>query len=621
MASFVLRWAWLIPVAPLLAFAAISPGARRRPAPARTLALAGLVAALLLSQAVVGVTVAGPGIQDALSAAGPEGLQALRLLNPAEVAMLGTVPLICLSIFLFGAARLREEPRARYFYAHLSLVTGVMTAAILARNLLAFCFLWELISAGAYVCTRIWWQGATARRRAIRSFIVGRVADGLLLLALALLYAYAGSLAYGEVFSAGTVARLAATPFLGPVSVATVATLLLLGGVIGKSVERPLHSWRPDVAEGTDTLFALIDTATMVPAGVYLLIRAFPLLAASQAMPVVALTGALVAVSAALVSVVQSDFKRVLALSTISQVGFILAALGVGAYTVALSLLIVHVVIKVLLVMAAASVIDGVERGHVYTPGHAVPLSLIREPFDPTDMLKLGGLAFRLPLASLIFLTGSLALCAVPLVAIVAGPIDGTAGWAALLLLLVPGAALTGLYLARQVALIFLATPRSRAAIYARDSRSMGVLPPAVVAVAALSMAWVVRLAPNAVVPSAESSIGPAWQPVMAATILSVGAWVGGWWLYGRQPLQMRGEDAVDPVGEAAAAFRQTPVIRAAVRTTQSAWGRLCRVAGACSAALGHSVRRMESGRLSDRLTSAFVALLLVVILLLVWRV
>jgi NADH-quinone oxidoreductase subunit L len=620
MASFVLRWAWLIPVAPLLAFAAISLGSRRRPLRGHAPAFAGIVIALVLSQVLVWVTVAASGNHTAVSLAGPGVMR--HLPNPPALVMMGTVPLISLSILIFGIAHLRGEARARHFYAHLSLVTGALTAAILVGNLLAFFLIWQLISAGAYLFTRLWWKDGMPRRTALKSFIVGRVADAFLLLGLALLYGYAGSLAYADVFSAATVARLAATPFLGPLSVATVAILLLVGGVILRSVERPLHVWLLDVAEGADTLFALIDTATMVPAGVYLLLLAFPLLEGSRAMPGVALVGVLLAISAALASFVQSDLKRILALSTIGQLGFMLAALGAGAYVVALSLLIVHGVAKTLLVMTAASVVDGVERGHVHSHGHAVPLSVLRAPLDPTDMFKLGGLAFRMPLTALLFLAGSLALCGVPLVTAAVGsanPTGSRTGGHAVLLVLAAG--LTALYLARQVALIFLATPRSRAAIYARDSRPVMMVPMGVLALTAVSsVAWVARLTSNGVAPFAESSRGPVWPPAIVAAILSGAAWVGAWWLYGRQPLRMRGDVAVDPVFEAVAALGASAVVRGILRYAQAVWGRLRCVAGACSAAWGLVMRRMESGHLSDRLTSAFVGILLLIALMFLLR-
>jgi NADH-quinone oxidoreductase subunit L len=586
MEPLVFQLAWLIPVGPLLAFVLISLGlmssaTRRSRVLSQALALTGIVSALVLAQGVFWGTVRAPRIHEPGSLSwftmGSDVMRVGVYIDPTAAVMLAMVTAVCLTIFIYSIGYMRKEPRANRFFAYISLFAGAMLGAMICDNLLALFLFWELMGVCSYLLIGFWWEKASAQRAALKAFIVTKIGDSFLVLGLVLLYAQVGSLAYRDVFSAATVARLAATPYLGPLSVATVATLLLFGGTVGKSAQVPLHVWLPDAMEGPTPASALIHAATMVSAGVYLMIRAFPLAAASQAMPVIALVGTVTAVYASVVAMTQSDIKRVLAFSTISQLGTMLAALGIGAYAACLFHLITHAFFKALLFMAAGSVIHGVDHGHHHNPGHAVLLSAVTERSNPNNMYTMGGLAFRMPLTAVTFLAGSLALSGFPLVTAGFWSKDEilSQAWghnAPVFWMLALAAGLTAFYSARQIGLVFLTTPRSRAAIYARDTQPVMTMPLVVLALFSISLGWLGiphgfpvlgRLIPDWFIPFVEASLGRgaeaaapltlAWQPVVIGVIVSLGGLAAGWWVYGRKAMQMQEDVVIDPLQAALA--------------------------------------------------------------------
>jgi NADH-quinone oxidoreductase subunit L len=589
MLSFVFPFAWLIPVGPLLAFVLISWGGFGRPLPSRQLpsrpllsratALVGLVVALLLTQAVFWGTIAAPGIYASASVAwfglGTETMRVGAYIDPTAAVMGVLVTLVCLILCIHGDGSPRAEPLAGRFFASLSLCAGAMLGVIVADNLLLLLIFGSMLGVGFTLMTGFRWETAAARRQALRTMIMSGIGDSFLLLGVALLYAHVGTLAYGEVFSAATVARLATTPCLGSLSVATVAILLLLGGAIGKSVaigallpiaQLPLPVRLSDAEQGPTPVSALIHTATMGSLGLYLMLRAFPLLAASQAMSLVALVGSGTAVYAAVAALMQRDLRRTLAYSTLGQFGFVLVGLGAGAYAASLFLVIAHVVGKLLLFVTFGSVMRGLEYGQRYIPGHALPLAVTQEPLDANDMFKMGGLAFRMPLTALTFLAGSLALCAFPLLPAAFWFSGGSSrvgsGHGLAFLLLALAAGLTAFYAARQMSLIFLTVPRSRAAIYARDRRPAMVLPMVIWAVLALGwgslgiprgLPLLGRLLPARFASFVETSLGQGLadstgMPAILVGIVSVAGFAGGWWVYGRKAIPMQGDALLDPL-------------------------------------------------------------------------
>jgi len=575
--------AWLIPAGPFLAFVLISLGWHRSRRLSKALALAGIVVAVVLSQVIFWSLVRVPETQ-----AGSvihwfsQGVDSVGLgvfVDPTDAVMIAMVSFVCLVIFVYSLGYMRGDPKVSRFFAYVSLFAGAMLGAMVCDNLLAFFVFWEIMGTCSYLLIGFYWEKQSAVNASLKAFLVTKTGDLFLLLGVVLLYAQVGSFSFADLFSAETVELLAGTPYLGQVSVATVAILLLFGSTIGKSAQLPLHVWLPDAMEGPTPASALIHAATMVSAGVYLMIRAFPLLAVSQAMPVLAIVGSATALFAAIVALAQSDIKRVLAFSTISQLGYMVAALGIGAYEASLFHLITHAFFKSLLFMAAGSVIHGIEHGHRHTLGHAVPTNADARVLNPNDMWKMGGLAFRMPVTAVSFLAGSLALSGFPLVTAGFWSKDEilVSAWTAnrpVFWLLLSAAVLTGFYSARQISLVFLGKPRTRAATYARESRAVMVIPLAILALFAIGLGWVgipesfpllghwfsgwfgpfVERSIEGVGARAEGALSASGGSLLAllyGLLASLGGLFGGWWVYGRKPITVTGAagaPAGDPV-------------------------------------------------------------------------
>ncbi|MGC9346667.1 MAG: NADH-quinone oxidoreductase subunit L, partial [Anaerolineae bacterium] len=338
--------AWLIPLGPLAAFVLISLGAHRSRVVSHWLAILGISVALVLSLGALWTMARDPGISHPTSvswyAMGREKATVGVYLDPTDAVMVVMVSVLCTLITLYSIGYMREEKRYGRFFAYVSLFASAMLGSVVCDNLLAFFVCWEIMGACSYLLIGFYWERSSASAAGLKAFIVTKTGDLFLLLGLALLYAQVGSLAYTDVFDPETLQRLGETPYIAGVSTATAAALLLFGGTIGKSAQFPLHVWLPDAMEGPTPASALIHAATMVSAGVYLMIRSFGLLAVSQAGPVLAVVGTVTALLGAVAALAQDDIKRVLAFSTLSQLGYMVAALGVGAYEAALFHLIVH---------------------------------------------------------------------------------------------------------------------------------------------------------------------------------------------------------------------------------------------------------------------------------------
>ncbi len=573
---------WLIPVGPFLAFAVISLWAHRYRVLSQVLSIAGILASVVFSQLAFWSTVRTPDVFHSVLLQwlelGTEHVGLGVYLDPTAAVLAAMVSFVCLMIFLYSIGYMRGDEKISRFFAYISLFAGAMLGAAICDNLLALFLFWEIMGTCSYLLIGFWWERKSAVKAALKAFIVTKIGDLFLLLGLVLLYAQVGSLAYADVFNATTVARLAQTPYIGQLTVATVAGLLLFGGTVGKSAQLPLHVWLPDAMEGPTPVSALIHAATMVSAGIYLLVRAFPLLVASQALPAVALVGTLTAVYASVVAIAQNDIKRVLAFSTISQLGYMVAAIGIGAYTASFFHLITHAFFKSLLFLAAGSVIHGIEHGHHHTRGHAAPVKTPELDFSPNDMRRMGGLAFRMPATALTFLAGGLALSGFPLISAgfwskdaILAQAWGQSGYVFWGLLFAAG--LTAFYTARQVCMTFLGKPRSRAAVYARESALVMTVPLGFLAIFAVSLGWLGipsefpvlgKLLPDVFGPFVETSLARigaefagsapgeplAWQPMILAVSFALGGLFLGWWVYGRRAgaANASEEEYVDPL-------------------------------------------------------------------------
>lgn len=381
------------------------------------------------------------------------------------------------------------EPMYSRFFAFIGLFAFGMFTLVVSDNLLTLFIGWEIMGLCSYLLIGFWYGKKSARDAAVKAFMTTRIGDVFMLLGIAYLYSATGTLTFREIFTESTLRTLALIPSgaLG-LSAAGLIGLLLFIGTIGKSAQFPLHIWLPDAMEGPTPVSAMIHAATMVSAGVYTAIRMFPLLSLdARTMSFVACIGAFTALFAATIALAQNDIKRVLAYSTISQLGFMIAALGIGAYIAAVFHLITHAFFKALLFLGSGSVIHGMEHGVFHTGNHKV---------DPQDMFNMGGLKSRMPITFWTFFIGGFALSGFPIVTagfwskdeILA---DAFAHNLPIFFTLAVAAFLTAFYTMRQITLTFLGKPRTEEAAHAHETPWTMTLPLVVLSALAIGYGWV----------------------------------------------------------------------------------------------------------------------------------
>jgi NADH-quinone oxidoreductase subunit L len=316
--------------------------------------------------------------------------------------MLLLVTTVSSLVHVYTIGYMREDPGYARFFSYIALFTFSMLMLVMADNLLQLFIFWEAVGLCSYLLIGHWYDRPTACAAATKAFLVNRVGDFGFMLGLLLVWYSFGSFDYQEIFpraheSAGDVMNILG-PFGGrwDVSVLTLICLLLFTGAIGKSAQVPLHVWLPDAMEGPTPISALIHAATMVTAGVFMVARLAPLYNLSPtAMTVVALTGGVTMVVGATIALTQTDIKRVVAYSTVSQLGYMIMACGLGAYASGMYHLLTHGAFKALLFLGCGSVI----------------IALHHEQ----DMQRMGGLKDKLPVTYWTFVVGSLALAGFPL--------------------------------------------------------------------------------------------------------------------------------------------------------------------------------------------------------------
>ncbi|AMR05320.1 MULTISPECIES: NADH-quinone oxidoreductase subunit L [Bacillus] len=302
--------------------------------------------------------------------------------------MLFIVTLVSLLVHVYSKGYMKGDERLPTFYAYLGLFTFAMLGLVISTNLLQLYIFWELVGLGSFLLIGFYFFKEEAKAAAKKAFIMTRIGDVGLFIGMILIFWYAGSFEYDAIF------RAIYTGDLPPYMI-TITAILIFIGAMGKSGQFPLHTWLPDAMEGPTPVSALIHAATMVAAGVYLVATMFPLFSASTvAMQTVAIVGAFTAIFAASIGLVQTDIKRVLAYSTVSQLGYMMLALGSAGYVAGIFHLTTHAFFKALLFLAAGSVI------------HAVHTQNIN---------KMGGLQKKMKVTGMLFLTGTLAISGVPL--------------------------------------------------------------------------------------------------------------------------------------------------------------------------------------------------------------
>ncbi len=319
------------------------------------------------------------------------------LLDPLTAFMIATVTFVSLLVHIYTIGYMADDEGYQRFFSYISLFTFMMLMLVMANNFMQLFFGWEGVGLVSYLLIGFWFKRESANFGSLKAFIVNRVGDFGFILGIAAILDYFGTVDYQQVFTqAGSMSHHTLSIWPGAHwSVITVICILLFIGAMGKSAQMPLHVWLPESMEGPTPISALIHAATMVTAGVYMVSRMSPLYEYSQvALSFVLIIGASGALFTGIIGVVQNDIKRVVAYSTLSQLGYMIAALGVSAFSAGMFHLMTHACFKALLFLAAGSVIIAMHHDQ--------------------DMRNMGGLRKYMPITYVCFLIGGLALSAIP---------------------------------------------------------------------------------------------------------------------------------------------------------------------------------------------------------------
>jgi NADH-quinone oxidoreductase subunit L len=468
------EYAWLVPLLPAAAFAiltALGKGAGRAGAWIATLAT---LVSLVLSLIIAGQRLSGTPEDYSKHLdwiqAGEFTLSIGFEVTNLTSLMLVVVTLVSFLVNLYSIGYMKNDERISTFFAYVALFTASMLGLVLSYNLVTLYIFWELVGACSFLLVGFWFTKPSARAAAKKAFIVTRIGDLGLLLAILLLFWYMPDHALDFPSINNVFHNQSGVISLG---ITTLIALLIFLGAVGKSGQFPLHVWLPDAMEGPTPISALIHAATMVAAGVFLVARTFDIFTASPAaMDTVAIVGAFTAIFAASIGLAQNDIKRILAYSTVSQLGYMMLALGVGSDSAALFHLFTHAFFKALLFLGAGSVI------------HAVHTQDIRE---------MGGLGRKMKITAWTFGIGALALSGIP-------PFAGFWSKDAVLtaaldrhpiffIVGVIAAFFTALYMARLFFLVFAGKPRTE--MHAHESPAVMTIPLLVLAALAVVAGFV----------------------------------------------------------------------------------------------------------------------------------
>ena len=541
---------WLIPAFPLAAALSILflKSTRRRQAAA--LAIAGQSVALVLALKAFLTTLGTTGFRAFHNFTwftfGEQSLDIGWVLDPLAAAMLVMITLVGLCIFVFSIGYMADDKNFSRFFAYLSFFAAAMLGVVIANSLLLLFVCWELVGLASYLLIGFWIDRPSAAAAAKKAFIVTRIGDIGFFLGILWLYGSSGTLLFyddgnGCIETGGLIALGASATFIA---------LLIFAGAVGKSGQFPLHVWLPDAMEGPTPVSALIHAATMVAAGVFLVARAYPLFTigavdgVTPSLTVVVSIGVITALMASLIALAQFDIKRILAYSTVSQLGLMMVSLGVGGVAAGIMHLIAHGFFKALLFLGAGSVIHGCQHEQ--------------------DIRKMGGLRFIMPLTFLTYAIGMMNLSGVPL--FFAGGwtkeeiLHATAHWHASHLphyLMLAGVVLTALYMTRQMIYVFLGHKRA-ASKHAHESPRVMTVP--LIVLAACSILLSVILTPawpwlHAYLNGEPTHFNIALliQPMLLVSLGLVAAGIGlGWLIYRKVAEQDRRRAAeTDPIEHA----------------------------------------------------------------------
>ncbi|MGA7342158.1 MAG: NADH-quinone oxidoreductase subunit L [Terracidiphilus sp.] len=572
--AWIVRWLWMIPALPIFASGLISLLKQPRRRLSAGLAIASLSASLLLSCAALAHVMStralllhfgfNPMARDTINfnwlQFGNTSVDLGWVLDPLSAIMLVMVSFVGLLIFIYSTGYMEHDENFTRFFCFLSLFAGAMLGVVISNSLLLLFMCWELVGLTSYLLIGFWYQKPAAAAAAKKAFITTRVGDVFFLLGIVWLFSETGTLLFYN-HGAGSLEGLALAGLLAHraalgLTAAGAIGLLIFAGAAGKSGQLPLHVWLPDAMEGPTPVSALIHAATMVATGVYLVARVYPLMAAgapinaageitgtTTALIVVTWIGAATAVFAALIAIAQNDIKRILAYSTVSQLGYMMAGLGLGGVAVGMFHLITHAFFKALLFLGAGSVIHGCH--------------------EEQDIRRMGGLRVDMPLTFATYAVGMLALCGFPLffsgfwskdgileAAHNPGAIKGP------YYLLIFGALLTAFYMTRQVCYVFLGYWRGHGE--AHESPRAMTLPLAILAFFAIALGligtpawpWFHAFLEGRSVTFSWHGFGePGLMLLMATSSLVVFLGLGiGWRLYGNKSPRPEEADALEKV-------------------------------------------------------------------------
>ena len=458
---------WLILFLPLLAAGIITLFTLRNKAVSATLSIGAIITGFVLTLVVIkfGGWEARELSVNWLSIGSLNVDFGLKL-DALSLMMLLIVTGVGSAIHIYSYGYMHEDPAFSRFFACLSLFTFSMLGIVLSNNFLQMFIFWELVGVSSYLLIGFWFEKASAADAAKKAFITNRLGDFGFMLGILIVWATLGGLNFSELNELIFVSSLG-DPFHG---MATLAGLLIFCGAMGKSAQFPLHVWLPDAMEGPTPVSALIHAATMVAAGVYMLCRVF-FIFTPDALTVISWVGGFTALLAALIAVQQNDIKRILAYSTLSQLGYMVMAVGLGGPTPAMFHLTTHAFFKALLFLGAGSVIHAMHHEQ--------------------DIWKMGALRKKMPVTFWTFMVGTLALAGV-------WPLSGFFSKDAILaaaqhhsiplfILGVSVAALTTFYMFRLVFVAFFGAAKSQGVDHAHESPGVMVWPLRILAIMSIA--------------------------------------------------------------------------------------------------------------------------------------
>jgi NADH-quinone oxidoreductase subunit L len=469
MTPWIVPHLWVIPAAPLMVSLVILSLNKTRTAAAASLGVVGQIVALIFAITAFLPTLPAPGFRAFHNFTWFNfGDQALRLgwiLDPLTAAMLVMITLVALCIFIFSIGYMAGDKDFTRFFAYLSFFTAAMHGVVIANSLLLLFICWELVGLASYLLIGFWIEKPSAAAAAKKAFITTRIGDIGFFLGLLWLYGRSGTTLFYD-NGAGCL-EPAGLALIG--ASATSIALLIFCGAVGKSGQFPLHVWLPDAMEGPTPVSALIHAATMVAAGVFLVARVYPIFSVgaehgvTTSLTVVVWIGVITALMAALIAIAQYDIKRILAYSTVSQLGLMMVSLGVGGVAAGIMHLIAHGFFKALLFLGAGSIIHGSHHEQ--------------------DIRKMGGLRGVMPATFVAYAIGMMALSGVPL--FFAGAwtkeeiLHATGHWPTSRVphyLMMLGVVLTALYMTRQMLYVFFGERRA-ASQHAHESPAVMTRP------------------------------------------------------------------------------------------------------------------------------------------------